>query len=230
MPNGNCRRGAGQWHSAAPAGGDQPGRERAGDPVTGDWHPWPWAMDAEGVGSFYATKAEAVAAVPALQAQGVQSIEVGCAQINLMHHPNAFPNLETAFDPGANEAYAAQFLKEFFAQIGDLNKAVGLYHSATPELGSDYQRKVLAVWPEESQLAGLAAPSPLQRAWSATLSAPPPTFSRVLHLQPPGAVAGAHVIMLPTVGGMTPPGRRLAACRAAPIGLALVPPQRRIGG
>ena len=40
--------------------------------------PWPWAIDADGVGQFFATKAQAVAAVSALQAQGVHSIDVGC--------------------------------------------------------------------------------------------------------------------------------------------------------
>jgi hypothetical protein len=36
--------------------------------------------------------------------------------------------------------------------------------------------------------------------------------------------------MLPTVGGVTPPGRGLAAYRAAPIGLAFQPPLVRTGG
>jgi hypothetical protein len=56
--------------------------------------PWPWAIDADGVGQFFATKAQAVAAVAALQAQGVHSIDVGCMQVNLMHHPDAFTSLD----------------------------------------------------------------------------------------------------------------------------------------
>jgi hypothetical protein len=35
-------------------------------PVTGDWHPWPWTVNAEGQGFFYDSKAEAVAAVRAM--------------------------------------------------------------------------------------------------------------------------------------------------------------------
>src|SRR5579871_1610813 len=49
------------------------------DPVTGDWHPWPWTVDVEGQGAFYDTKVEAVTAVRAAQARGVRSIDVGCA-------------------------------------------------------------------------------------------------------------------------------------------------------
>jgi hypothetical protein len=199
------------------------------DPATGDWHPWPWTINAEGTGSFYDTKAQAIAAVRALQAQGVQSIDVGCAQINLMHHPTAFPNLETAFDPQANEAYAAKFLKELFATTGDWNKAVALYHSATPELAADYQHKVLAVWPEETRLAGSTGPSLLAQAWGATLSAAPPGFTRVLRLPASGASPGPHIIMQPTIGGVAPPGRDLAAYRAAPIALAFQPPPRHSG-
>ena len=138
------------------------------DPVTGAVHPWPWTVNAEGQGYFYDTKAEAVAAVRAMQARGIRSIDVGCGQINLMHHPDAFPSLEQAFDPQANAAYAARFLKELFAQTGDWNKATALYHSATPELGAEYQRKVLAVWPEEQRLAGLVGATPLAQAWGAT--------------------------------------------------------------
>jgi hypothetical protein len=40
------------------------------DPKTGETRPWPWAIDADGVGQFFATKAQAVAVVAALQAQG----------------------------------------------------------------------------------------------------------------------------------------------------------------
>ncbi len=94
------------------------------DPRTGDLHPWPWSANAKGQGYFYATKARAVAAVGDMQAHDVRSIDVGCGQVNLMHHPNAFPNLEVAFDPQANANYAGKFLKELFDRTGDWNRAV----------------------------------------------------------------------------------------------------------
>jgi hypothetical protein len=204
------------------------------DPQTGTVHPWPWTANAEGQGFYYETKTEAVAAVRAMQARGIQSIDVGCGQINLMHHPNAFPNLDAAFDPVANAGYAARFLKELFAQSGDWNKATAMYHSATPDIGAEYQHRVMAVLPEEQQLAGLAGPTPLAQAWAATMSTSPPGkmnapqlgFTRVVRLQP-GAAQGPHIIMLPTIGGMTPPGRGLDSYRAMPIGLAFQPPARR---
>jgi hypothetical protein len=200
------------------------------DPVSGAVHPWPWSVNAEGQGFLYDSKAQAVAAVRTMQAHGVQSIDVGCAQINLMHHPDAFPNLEVAFDPIANARYAAQFLKELYAQTGDWNKATAMYHSATPGIGAEYQQKVAAIWPEEQRLAGLIAPTPLAQAWAATMSAPAPLgFMRVMRVQPSGMAQGPHMIMLPAGAGVSPPGRGLDSYRAVPIGLAFQPPPRRGG-
>jgi phytoene dehydrogenase-like protein len=158
----------------------------------------------------------------------MRSIDVGCMQVNLMHHPDAFANLDLAFDPQVNAAYAARFLKELFAQTGDWTKAAALYHSATPELGAEYQRKVLAVWPEEQQIGGMFSPSPLAQAWGATMPGGPPGLARIMRLQAPSQPAG-RMIMMPTVGGITPPGRGLADYRASPIGLAFQPLSRRGG-
>ncbi len=116
------------------------------DPVSGAVYPWPWAINAEGVGHWYETKAEAIAAVQALQAQGVRSIDVGCMQVNLMFHPEAFASLDIAFDPMTNAAYGARFLQQLFNQTNAWPLAVAAYHSFTPELGADYAHKVLAAW------------------------------------------------------------------------------------
>jgi hypothetical protein len=154
-----------------------------------------------------------------MQANGVRSIDVGCGQINLMHHPDAFPNLELAFDPEANAAYAAKFLKALHSRTGDWNTATAMYHSATPGVGAEYQQQVQVVWPEEQGVAGLVGATPLAHAWAATIATPLPGFSRLPHTPPPGTVQGPRSIMLRTAGGR------------APIGLAYQPPlSRRAGG
>ncbi len=160
------------------------------DPVTGDTYPWPWAVNVGGEGYFYDSKAEAVAAVRGLQARGVRSIDVGCGQINLMHHPDAFRSVDVALDPSANAAYAARFLKQLFVRTGDWTKAAAAYHSATPDLGAEYQRRVLAVWSRERPMTGAAAPTPLAQAWAATMTTPPPGFTRLPRGRPLGAVQG----------------------------------------
>jgi hypothetical protein len=116
------------------------------DPRSGRLDPWPWTVDAEGVGQFFASRAEAVAAVRTLQARGVRSIDVGCLQINLQFHPAAFASLEQAFDPRANASYAARFLNSLHAARHDWKPAIAAYHSETPVLGADYRERVLALW------------------------------------------------------------------------------------
>ncbi len=202
------------------------------DPQSGAWHPWPWTVDAAGEGHFYDSKAEAIAAVQAFQARGIASIDVGCMQVNIMHHPDAFASLDLAFDPQTNARYAARFLKQLYSQTGDWPRAAGLYHSATPALGLDYQNKVMAVLPDE-QRGVFGGASPLAMAsvgagvgWQGGF-APirPTTHVGTLGMAPMIAFSHApppHVIPLPGPpgGGPAPPGRSLSAYRAAPVLLA----------
>ena len=206
------------------------GRVESGrpDPQTGEWHPWPWTINAEGQGYFFDSKAQAIAAVRALQEKGVHSIDVGCMQVNLMHHPNAFASLEQAFDPQANVTYAAAFLNRLYAQSGNWTTAAALYHSATPELAADYQRRVLAVWPEEKkhqrESVQDAQRTTIAAAWASTLPVASST-NRVTVFLPPNRSENIRVIPL-SPGGQ---GRGLDAYRARPIVLAS-PSWRRSGG
>jgi hypothetical protein len=116
------------------------------DAASGRVRPWPWTINAEGEGQFFSNRQQAVAAVRALRARGVQSIDVGCLQVNLMYHPNAFASLEDAFDPRVNAAYAARFLNALYVESRDWARAVGAYHSETPVLGDAYRALVMARW------------------------------------------------------------------------------------
>ena len=168
------------------------GRVESGrrDPGTGAWGPWPWTINAEGTGSFFDTKAQAIAAVQALRARGVRSIDVGCMQVNLMHHPDAFASLDQAFEPAVNADYAARFLSDLHAQTGDWMTAAAHYHSANPAEGTPYAAKVAAAWPEEQRLAGATPIAPaVGAAPLATAMPPPPAAVRLL---PPGAAASGH--------------------------------------
>lgn len=179
------------------------GRVESGrrDPVTGDWSPWPWTINAEGQGSFFDTKAAAIQAVQALQARGVRSIDVGCMQVNLMHHPTAFANLDTAFEPATNADYAARFLIELHDETGDWTKATADYHSANPAEGDPYADRVISVWPEEQRKAG-ATPTLFGQGRVAPF--PSPVTSFAVRQQPRlYAMAGMAPVMAPP-GGMRP--------------------------
>jgi hypothetical protein len=136
------------------------------DPQTGQFGPWPWTINAEGQGRFFATRAEAIAEVRALQARGVRSMDVGCMQINLLHHPNAFPSLEAAFDPLTNVTYAAKFLTELQATRNNWTQAAANYHSNTPEFAQAYLRRIQAAWPEETRLATAEQRDGALASWS----------------------------------------------------------------
>ncbi|HEX3995716.1 MAG TPA: lytic transglycosylase domain-containing protein [Acetobacteraceae bacterium] len=108
--------------------------------------PWPWSIDADGMGRFLSTETQAIDAVRTLQEQGVSSIDVGCMQVNLQQHPDAFASLEQAFAPVTNADYAARFLRALFSETGNWIAAVAAYHSRTPDLAAPYQRLVLNAW------------------------------------------------------------------------------------
>ena len=126
-----------------------------------------------------------------LRAKGRRSIDVGCMQVNLFHHPNAFPDLETAFDPGANAAYAARFLSSLYGISKNWNLAVAAYHSQTQERGEEYQRRVFGrvmtpmgpgqvaagpygVWPPPGTAYGAMPPATFAFGAFAPAAAPPP--------------------------------------------------------
>ncbi len=108
--------------------------------------PWPWTVNAEGKGYYFNTKHEAVAAVQRMKERGVKSMDVGCMQINLYHHPDAFASIGQAFDPKYNTAYAAKFLKQNYDETRSWRKAVSAYHSKTASRGRDYFAKVRKNW------------------------------------------------------------------------------------
>lgn len=107
---------------------------------------WPWTVNAQGKGHFYATKQQAINAVKKLQAKGVKSIDVGCMQINLAYHPDAFENLEEAFNPYKNMEYGAKFLKKLYEQKRNWNKAATAYHSNAPVKAKKYAKKLSRVY------------------------------------------------------------------------------------
>lgn len=107
---------------------------------------WPWTVASGKAGDFFPTKSEAIKHVRALQAKGVRNIDVGCMQINLRYHPDAFKNLNEAFEPRYNVEYAAKFLTRLFKETKSWTQAAGRYHSSNPERHMYYREKVLGFW------------------------------------------------------------------------------------
>ncbi len=109
--------------------------------------PWPWTINVEGKGYYFATKAEALAETRRHMQNGARSVDIGCMQVNLKHHPDAFASLEDAFDPEKNVGYAAKFLRANYKDLGSSwVKAAAAYHSRTPSRGNPYLQKVALAW------------------------------------------------------------------------------------
>ncbi len=162
------------------------------DPLTKQVRAWPWTINVEGAGFFFDSKEQAIDAVQTLQARGTRSIDVGCMQVNLMHHPTAFASLDEAFDPAANARYAARFLSALFRQTGDWSLATANYHSANADRGEDYQRRVFGRVMTPMGPKGTLTPSGPYSAWpppgSAYAALPPVEFSFGAFAPAPGRV------------------------------------------
>jgi hypothetical protein len=148
--------------------------------------PWPWTINSP-KGSFYlGSRGEAVAKVEELKALGVSNIDVGCMQINLHYHPDAFPSLDDAFHPPSNVAYAVRYLTELEGRNRTLFDTVGRYHSGTPWRKHAYARKVFARWSDGSGYA--VPPEPIASEPAARRVVERPSERR---LQPPRSTSPA---------------------------------------
>lgn len=105
---------------------------------------WPWAVRARGKAFMMPTHDAAVDLVRQLRSEGVKDIMVGCLQIHLRYHPEAFDSIEEALEPSANAAYAGEYLKSL---VDDASwwDAVGRYQGGKPSARRAYVEKVATV-------------------------------------------------------------------------------------
>ena len=118
-------------------------------PETRKTRAWPWTINAEGRPYYFNTKEEAIRMTRHLLDSGMRSIDIGCMQVNLRYHPDAFDSLEDGFDPHTNVAYGANFLLRLHSRSGSWQEAVANYHSQTTSRGSRYFARVIRIWEKE---------------------------------------------------------------------------------
>jgi hypothetical protein len=110
---------------------------------------WPWTVHDGTKGYHFATERQAVDFVRQVRTDGRRSIDVGCMQVNLLHHPRAFTSVDEGFDPAANIRYAGTFLKDLAASSSSWEEAIAKYHTQNPTIDEDYAPRVLAFWLRE---------------------------------------------------------------------------------
>jgi len=204
-------------------------------PLTGATVPWPWTINAAGTGRMFDNAIQAIAATRALRAGGLASIDVGCFQVNLMHHASAFPSLDVAFNPQANADYAARFLTALRERTGSWEDAIAAYHSSTPALGGPYRDKVLGRWtggggmPATARSVVTVWAMPVaafgMRVWTPSAAGAVPSAmslgvagsvarmaARPLPMVESGPILSVADRPLPTVRSGLPPGRAWPKC------------------
>ena len=133
------------------------------DPVSGAVHPWPWTVNAEGQGSFYDTKAAG-----GRRGAGHAGARHAIDRCRLRADQPDAPSGRLP-EPGIGIRPAGQCRLRGEVPAGAVTRrpATGTKATAHVSLGDAragrrYQRKVLAVWPEEQRLGRR---SPERRRW-----------------------------------------------------------------
>ncbi|MHA3914362.1 transglycosylase SLT domain-containing protein [Halovulum sp. GXIMD14793] len=125
-----------------------------GRKIAGAHRPWPWTVNMEGTGKWFATRQEALDYVMEHYNKGARSFDVGCFQINYRWHGNAFASIEDMFDPKQNALYAGRFLRNLYGETKSWSKSAGAYHSRTPKYATRYSARFDRI------LAGLTGQKP----------------------------------------------------------------------
>jgi hypothetical protein len=120
-------------------------RVETGRTLDGVLEPWPWTVNREGRGYWFASEVEAKSYVFDIFKSGVRSFDVGCFQINYRWHGKAFRSIDAMFDPDENAVYAARFLAQLYAELGSWPAAAGAYHSRTQHLAASYSDRFQTV-------------------------------------------------------------------------------------
>lgn len=182
------------------------GLQEAGTRRGGHFTVWPFAVNAAGEGRLFDTRAAALNWIAERQRAGIASIDVGCMQINMRWHPEAFDSPAQGFDPRVNVEYAARFLKRLHARTGDWLMAAGSYHSFEPEFRDVYLTRLhrniaaansgmngfaaLAQGAGDAEIAPLQAPSRSRRKSTANTTVARATWGADLGGQ---ATAGTSI-------------------------------------
>lgn len=117
---------------------------------------WPWTVNVQGKGHYYASREEAAAAIRKLKAAGVDNFDVGCMQVNMKYHGHQFSSAEEALDPVKNVQYSAKFLRKLYLANGkNWERAAKKYHSSNPEQGKAYTARLENRF-ESYKVSGLA--------------------------------------------------------------------------
>ena len=115
--------------------------------TTGNVRPWPWTLNVQGRGHFFASREEAEVALQQHFDQGRRSIDIGLMQVNWRYHRQRLGSPQLALDPYHNLRVAAEILRDCHQSRQDWWAAVGCYHAPnSPQRAARYRARVRAHW------------------------------------------------------------------------------------
>lgn len=112
---------------------------------------WPWTINAAGKGFYFSSKEDALTAVDMHKnTLGVRSIDIGCMQVNMLYHGDAFDNNpRKAMNPEANIRYGARFLRARYDISESWEDAIGAYHNFNKDIGRKYAARIFKTWKKQ---------------------------------------------------------------------------------
>jgi hypothetical protein len=105
--------------------------------------PWPWTLNVAGKPYFFIDRESAWNASQRLTQHQIDNFDIGVMQVNWHFHKQRFKSTWDALDPKTNQNVAESILREQWERTGHLPTAIARYHSANPELGMPYLKKVM---------------------------------------------------------------------------------------
>ena len=157
--------------------------------------PWPWTVNMEGVGKWFATRKDAQIFAMSGLSNGKRSFDVGCFQLNYRWHGEHFRDVEHMFEPLENARYAADFLSRLYGELQSWDAAAAAYHSRTPKFAEKYKARYKQI------LASLPEPASLDIVSRSASVTPQVTRTNEFPLLVKGSKAGAMGSLVPLSSG-----------------------------
>ncbi|MXY64066.1 MAG: lytic transglycosylase domain-containing protein [Gammaproteobacteria bacterium] len=111
--------------------------------MTAEFRPWPWTLSIDGEPYFFPTREETRTALLEAIQHGPGQLGVGLFQVEYRFHSNRFDSPGAMLDPYENSRVAAEIFSEgLVAAGGNVWRAIGLFHSTTPDLAEAYRKRV----------------------------------------------------------------------------------------
>lgn len=112
--------------------------------------PWPWTINVQGKGNYFASKKDALNAFNQFS-KTTSSIDIGLMQINWRWHREKFRDFDSAISPVNNLKTGAAILSNCHKKSNDWWEAVGHYHSPgtdkqSKQRAEQYRNSVKAHW------------------------------------------------------------------------------------